>query len=79
MCSANSPHDLEQEILRLRQMPDNRARNRQIKKLVEELAPIKVDKTGEQVVATTSLNYDHQIPASFARAIKVGNKCFGQS
>jgi len=31
-------HFLEQEILRLRQMPDNKDRNRQIKKFEEELA-----------------------------------------
>jgi len=38
-------HFLEQEILRLRQMPDNRDRNRQIKKLEEELARIIENKT----------------------------------
>jgi len=44
-------HFVEQEIRRLREMPDNRDRNRQIKKLEEELARITQQKPGEQVAA----------------------------
>lgn len=44
-------HFVEKEICRLRKMPDNRDRNRQIKKLEEELARITQRKSGEQVGA----------------------------
>lgn len=40
-------HFLEQEITRMRQMSDNRDRNRQIKKLEDELANHHKNQTGE--------------------------------
>ena len=51
-------HFVEQEIRRLRNLPDNRDRNRQIKKLEEELADTIRNKSGEQVAA------DRPLPAA---------------
>jgi len=49
--SVRKQHFLEQEINRMRQMPENRDRSRQIKQLEEELSTLHKRRIGEQAAS----------------------------
>ena len=49
--SVRKQHFLEQEINRMRQMPENRDRSRQIKQLEEQLATLLKRRIGEQAAS----------------------------